>query len=98
MQLMKDRGLLTSKIVSVRGDSDILLENGDYLGETDLVKIIPQEESSRTPSFRQMNEHVFIVGHARTPVQVCSPKEIRCELQHDRLVKYVIIIGQCREG
>lgn len=71
---MKDRGLMTSKIVSVRGDSDIVLENGDYLAETDLVKVIPQEESSHTPSFRQLNEHVFVVGHSRTPIQVCSQR------------------------
>lgn len=64
--MLRDRGLVTSKILKIRGDSDIVLENGDILFETDLVKVIPVTKCSKSPIFKQMNEHIFVFGDLST--------------------------------
>jgi hypothetical protein len=53
---------MTSRVVSVRGDCDVDLENGDFLCATDLVKVIPRLGDAEKSSFRPFDEYVFVVS------------------------------------
>jgi hypothetical protein len=59
---MRDRGLMTSVVVSVLGDCEVELENGDFLSATDLVKVIPRSGDSDKSSFRPFDEYVFVIS------------------------------------
>lgn len=59
-KIMRERGVVTTKIVRVRGPCDLELENGDVLCEADLVKVISASENGASPVYKQLNEHCFV--------------------------------------
>lgn len=60
---MPDRGLITSRVMSVKGDCDVKLENGDYLEEIGIVKVIPRlGGDANAPSMRPFNEYECVIS------------------------------------
>ena len=61
---MRDHGLITTRVIQVLGNCEVDLENGDYLCDTDDVKVIPQSGDKRLSSFRPFSDYDFIVSSA----------------------------------